>query len=70
MQVWKRRHEETVQKIRRARESLFPHGELQERTMSVLGYAAAHGPGLFDAFRREVGKPGGHALITPDGGPS
>jgi len=70
MQVWKRRHEETVQKIRRARESLFPHGQLQERTLSVLGFAAAHGPDLFEAFRREVGKPGGHVLISAVGGSS
>jgi bacillithiol biosynthesis cysteine-adding enzyme BshC len=70
MQVWKRRHEESVQKIRRARESLFPNGHLQERTLSVLGFAAAHGPELFEAFRREVGKPGGHVLISDVGGPS
>src|SRR5207249_3143290 len=48
MQVWKRRHEETANKIRRARERLFPRGNLQERTMSVLGYAAEHGPSLFE----------------------
>jgi len=67
MQVWKRRQEESVLKIRRAHESLFPRGGLQERTMSVLGYAAAHGPALFESFRREVGKPGTHAVIAPGG---
>ncbi len=67
MQVWKRRQEETVQKIRRAHESLFPRGGLQERTMSVLGYAAAQGPELFESFRREVGKPGSHVVIAPGG---
>jgi uncharacterized protein YllA (UPF0747 family) len=65
MQVWKRRHEETAAKIRRARESLFPHGSLQERTMSVLGYAAEHGPPLFETLRRQVGEPGRHVLIHP-----
>jgi len=67
MQVWKRRHEETASKIRRARESLFPRGSLQERTMSVLGYAAEHGPPLFETLRRQVGEPGRHVLIHPGG---
>jgi uncharacterized protein YllA (UPF0747 family) len=67
MQVWKRRHEESVLKIRRARESLFPRGGLQERTMSVLGYAAEHGPPLLEEFRRKVREPGAHALVTPGG---
>jgi bacillithiol synthase len=65
MQVWKRRQEESVQKIRRAHESLFPRNGLQERTHCALGYAAVHGPGIFEAFRREVGKPGEHVLIAP-----
>jgi bacillithiol biosynthesis cysteine-adding enzyme BshC len=67
MQVWKRRHEESVQKIRRARESLFPRGGLQERTLSVLGFAAEHGPPLLEEFRRKVREPGAHALVTPGG---
>jgi len=69
MQVWKRRHEESVQKIRRARESLFPRGGLQERTFSILGYAAEHGPALIDELRGRVREPGAHVLVTP-GGPS
>jgi bacillithiol biosynthesis cysteine-adding enzyme BshC len=67
MQVWKRRHEESVQKIRRARESLFPGGGLQERRFSVLGYAAEHGPALFDEFRGKIREPGAHVLVTPGG---
>jgi uncharacterized protein YllA (UPF0747 family) len=67
LHVWKRRHEETVQKIRRARESLFPRGALQERTLSVLGYAAEHGPPLLDQFREKVREPGRHVLVTPGG---
>ncbi len=67
MQVWKRRHEETALKIRRARESLFPRGALQERTLSVLGFAAEHGPALFEAFHRDVQEPGSHVLIRPGG---
>jgi bacillithiol biosynthesis cysteine-adding enzyme BshC len=67
MQVWKRRHEETAQKIRRARESLFPGGGLQERTLSVLGYAAEHGPPLLEEFRKKVREPGRHVLVTPGG---
>jgi len=67
MQVWKRRHEELVQKIRRARESLFPGGGLQERKLSVLGYAAEHGPALFEEFRGKIREPGAHVLVTPGG---
>ena len=67
MQVWKRRHEETALKIRRAKESLFPHGGLQERTLSVLGFAAEHGPALLESFHREVREPGRHVLIRPGG---
>jgi len=67
MQVWKRRNEETAQKIRRARESLFPRGGLQERTFSVLGYTAEHGPALLDEFREKVREPGRHVLVTPGG---
>jgi bacillithiol biosynthesis cysteine-adding enzyme BshC len=67
MQVWKRRHEESVQKIRRARESLFPGGGLQERRVSVLGYAAEHGPALFEEFRGKIREPGAHVLVTPGG---
>jgi len=67
MQVWKRRHEESVQKIRRARESLFPGGVLQERRFSVLGFAAEHGPALFEEFRGKIREPGAHVLVTPGG---
>jgi uncharacterized protein YllA (UPF0747 family) len=67
MQVWKRRHEELVLKIRRARESLFPGGVLQERKLSVLGYAAEHGPALFEEFRGKIREPGAHVLVTPGG---
>ena len=63
MQVWKRRHEESVQKIRRARGSLFPKGGLQERSMSILGYEAYHGRPLVEAIREKVTKPGVHVLV-------
>jgi bacillithiol biosynthesis cysteine-adding enzyme BshC len=67
MHVWKRRHEEWVQQIRRARGHLFPHGALQERSISVLGYVARYGAGLFDELRRAVHEPGTHVLV-PLGG--
>jgi bacillithiol synthase len=67
MQVWKRRHEETAGKIRRARESLFPGGVLQERRLSVLGFVAEHGPELFPEFRSKIRDPGRHVVITPGG---
>src|SRR6185503_12722022 len=60
MHVWKRRHEETAQKIRRARESLFPGGVLQERRLSVLGFAAEHGVALVAEFRSKSRDPGRH----------
>jgi len=63
MQVWKRRQEESVQKIRRARGSLFPKGGLQERSMSILGYEAHHGAGLVETLREKVTKPGTHLLV-------
>ena len=63
MQVWKRRQEESVQKIRRARGSLFPKGGLQERSMSILGYEAHHGAGLVETLREKVTKPGAHLLV-------
>lgn len=69
MQVWKRRQEETVQKIRRARASLFPEGGLQERSMSVLAYSAQYGPGLIEELGRKVCEPGAHVLV-PLGGAS
>ncbi|HET9951210.1 MAG TPA: bacillithiol biosynthesis cysteine-adding enzyme BshC [Candidatus Eisenbacteria bacterium] len=68
MQVWKRRQEESVSQIRRAAGHLFPHGGLQERTASVLGYLARYGPGLLTRLREALGAPGSH-LLVPLGGP-
>jgi bacillithiol synthase len=65
--VWKRRQEESVTKIRRARESLFPHGGLQERVCSPLGFAARHGPWLITRLTERLGSPGSHVLV-PLGG--
>lgn len=68
MQVWKRRQEESVSQIRRAAGHLFPHGGLQERTASALGYLARYGPGLLERLRDALGAPGSHVLV-PLGGP-
>ena len=68
MQVWKRRQEESVSQIRRAAGHLFPHGGLQERTLSVLGYLARYGPELSGRMREAIGAPGSHVVI-PVGGP-
>ena len=65
--VWKRRHEESVTKIRKARESLFPNGGLQERVCSPLGFAARHGPWLITRLEESLGAPGSHTLV-PLGG--
>ena len=67
MQVWKRRQEESVLQIRRARGQLFPHGGLQERSLSLLGYAVRYGPGFFERLRGSLGAPGSHVLV-PFGG--
>ncbi|HET7904061.1 MAG TPA: bacillithiol biosynthesis cysteine-adding enzyme BshC, partial [Candidatus Eisenbacteria bacterium] len=63
MHVWKRRQDETVQKIRRAAGHLFPHGGLQERTASALGYLARYGPEFLDAAARALDAPGAHVLL-------
>jgi uncharacterized protein YllA (UPF0747 family) len=65
--VWKRRQEESVTKIRKARESLFPHGSLQERVCSPLGFAARPGPWLITRLTERLGAPGSHTLV-PLGG--
>jgi len=63
MHVWKRRQDETVQKIRRAAGHLFPHGGLQERTLSLVGYLARYGPGFLDTLETALTTPGSHALV-------
>jgi len=67
MQVWKRRQEESVQQIRRARAHLFPEGKLQERVYSPVGYAARYGPELTAQLAAALGAPGSHVLV-PLGG--
>ncbi len=67
MQVWKRRQEESVQHIRRAKGHLFPRGGLQERCVSIVGFAARYGPVLIDRLSRDVREPGAHALVTLGG---
>jgi uncharacterized protein YllA (UPF0747 family) len=66
MHVWKRRQDESVQKLRRAAGHLFPHGGLQERTHSALGYLARYGPSFLDAVESALTTPGGHALVRLD----
>jgi bacillithiol biosynthesis cysteine-adding enzyme BshC len=63
MHVWKRRQDETVQKIRRAAGHLFPFGGLQERTVSLVGYLARYGPGFLDTMEAALAAPGSHALV-------
>ena len=67
MQVWKRRQEESVQQIRRAKGHLFPRGGLQERCVSMVGFAARYGPALTERLNRDVKEPGAHALISLGG---
>jgi bacillithiol biosynthesis cysteine-adding enzyme BshC len=67
MQVWKRRQEESVRQIRRARAQLFPDGKLQERTLSPVGYLARYGSDLVSRLGGSLGGPGSHVLV-PLGG--
>jgi uncharacterized protein YllA (UPF0747 family) len=67
MQVWKRRQEDSVQQIRKSAGLLFPHGKLQERIHSPVGYAARYGPELMESLGRTLGTPGSHVLV-PLGG--
>ncbi|MGE5175717.1 MAG: bacillithiol biosynthesis cysteine-adding enzyme BshC [Hyphomicrobiales bacterium] len=70
MQVWKRRQEETVAQMHRAAGALFPHGHLQERTLSPLGFLARFGPALPARVGEALGAPGSHTLIPLGGTPS
>ena len=67
MQVWKRRQEESVQQIRRARAHVFPEGRLQERVYSPVGYVARYGPELAAQLAAALGAPGSHVLISLGG---
>ncbi len=67
LHVWKRRQEESVQQIRRARAHLFPHGELQERVCSYVGFAARHGAWLTERLEQSLGDPGAHELVSLGG---
>jgi uncharacterized protein YllA (UPF0747 family) len=70
MQVWKRRHEEWVAQIRRASGQLFPHGGLQERTLSILGFEARYGQPLLARLAEVVREPGSHRLVPIGGDPA
>ena len=67
MQVWKRRHEESVHQIRRARGQLFPNGNLQERVYAPIGFAARYGPGFAARLGEALGGPGEHTLVSLGG---
>jgi bacillithiol biosynthesis cysteine-adding enzyme BshC len=65
--VWKRRQEESVQQIRRARAHLFPHGELQERVASYVGFGSRHGAWLTERLTDALQDPGAHELVSLGG---
>lgn len=67
MSVWKRRQEESVQQIRRARGMLFPQGHLQERVYGPVGFAARYGPSFAPRLAEALGGPGEHALVSLGG---
>ena len=65
MHVWKRRQDESVTQIRRARGHLSA-ADLQERSL-LLGFAVRYGPACSRAFAERWGLRGSHALV-PFGG--
>jgi bacillithiol biosynthesis cysteine-adding enzyme BshC len=67
LHVWKRRQEESVQQIRRARSHLFPHGELQERVACYAGFASRHGAWLTERLTDALQDPGAHELVSLGG---
>ncbi|HET9941499.1 MAG TPA: bacillithiol biosynthesis cysteine-adding enzyme BshC [Candidatus Eisenbacteria bacterium] len=67
LHVWKRRQEESVQQIRRARSHLFPHGELQERVACYAGFASRHGAWLTERLMDALQDPGAHELVSLGG---
>ena len=67
LHVWKRRQEESVQQIRRARAHLFPHGELQERVASYVGFGSRHGAWLTERLTDALQDPGAHELVSLGG---
>jgi len=67
MSVWKRRHEESVLQIRRARGQLFPQGHLQERIYGPVGFTARYGPSFAPRLAEALGGPGEHALVSLGG---
>ena len=42
----------------------FPHGGLQERTASALGYLARYGPEFLETAARSLDTPGAHVLLS------
>ena len=52
----KREHETLVRQLARARSSLAPQGEPQERVLTLASFLIRYGPDLFDALQREVAR--------------
>jgi bacillithiol synthase len=54
LRAQKRREVERAERLRRAREVLFPGGHLQERTLGLVAPLARHGEGLIDVLRESL----------------
>jgi uncharacterized protein YllA (UPF0747 family) len=52
----KRENETLVRQLGRARATLAPRGEAQERVLTVASFLVRYGPGLLDALEREVAR--------------
>ncbi len=52
----KRENETLVRQIGRARAAVFPHGQPQERVLTLASFLIRYGPGLLDALEREVAR--------------
>jgi uncharacterized protein YllA (UPF0747 family) len=52
----KRENEALVRQIVRARAAVYPHGEPQERVLTLASFLIRYGPALIDELEREVAR--------------
>lgn len=62
----KNRHEQLQNQLTRCRHALYPQGQLQERTLSVLSYLARYGDGILRTIYEgmDIGSTGHHQVLS------
>ena len=68
MAALKRRNETALQQLARARTSLFPGGEPQERVLTAASYLSRYGPELLPALAASAREHAGQLLEGPPAG--